>query len=121
MLTLAHKNLEVYKKALQFTKLVYKITDGFPKSEQFGLSSQIRRAAVSVISNIAEGSSLTSDKEKSRFFEVSRGSLVEVDTQLEIAFLLHYCQKENLDELSPICHQIFAMITGLIKKSSKSF
>ncbi len=70
MLTLSHKKLEVYQQALLFTKLVYKITEGFPKAEQFGLSSQLRRATVSVLSNIAEGVSRSSDKEKIRFLEV---------------------------------------------------
>ena len=119
MLTLSHKKLEVYQQALLFTKLVYKITERFPKAEQFGLSSQLRRATVSVLSNIAEGVSRSSDKEKIRFLEVSRSSLVEADTQLEIAFSLMYCNKEALEELSPICHQVFAMITGLIRKYNK--
>lgn len=119
MLTLAHKKMEVYKLSLQITKIIYEITADFPKTEQYGLSSQLRRAAVSVLSNIAEGASRISEKEKVRFFEISRGSLVEVDTQLEIALSLNYCKVEKLEEFTPICHQVFAMISGLIKKHSK--
>jgi four helix bundle protein len=81
LLQLSHKNLEVYKVSLNLIKEVYKATASFPKEEQFVLISQIRRAAISVCSNIAEGASRTSKLEKKRFYEISRISLVEMDSQ----------------------------------------
>ena len=99
MLTLSHKKLEAYSLAFQLAKIIYEITEGFPKSEQYGLSSQLRRAAVSVLSNIAEGASRYSPKEKIRFFEISRASLVEVDTQLELSSALKYYSGEKSEAL----------------------
>ena len=96
MLLLAHKNLEVYKIALELVKEVYLITKKFPKEEQFALTNQLRRAIVSVCSNLAEGSARFSKLENKRFYEISRSSLVEVDTQFEIAFSLDYLQKMRL-------------------------
>ncbi len=80
MLNLAHKKLDVWKKSLTLVSQVYKLTQSFPREEQFGLISQLRRASVSVISNIAEGFARSSEIETKRFLEISRSSLVEVDT-----------------------------------------
>ena len=81
MLDLSHKNLDVYQMALKFVDEVYKITSFFPKDEKYGLTSQLRRAAISVCSNIAEGAAKVSKKEKKKFYEIARSSLVETDTQ----------------------------------------
>lgn len=79
------KNLNIWKLAMQLASEIYAQTEIFPKSEEFGLKSQIRRCAVSVPSNIAEGSSRTSNKDFNRFLEISLGSLYELQTQLLIA------------------------------------
>ena len=100
--------------AVGFVPSIYKLTKDFPKTEIYGLVSQIRRAAVSIPSNIAEGSARSSAKERIRFYEISRSSLVEVDTQLEIAMRLNYCNKSNLKEISEQMNHLFASISNLI-------
>ena len=117
MLKLNHKNLIVWKMSLKFVKLIYQSTENFPKSELFGITSQIRRAAVSVTSNIAEGASRKTTKERIRFFQIARSSLVEIDSQLTIAIELGYLNDEYLKELENYLNEIFAMLSGLITKS----
>lgn len=119
MLKLAHKKLDVWKKSLVLVAEVYKLTQSFPREEQFGLSSQLRRASVSVISNIAEGFARSSEIETKRFLEISRSSLVEVDTQIEIALKLNYLNEKDIIDLIESSNHIFAMLTNLIKKFSK--
>src|SRR6476646_4730638 len=80
MLNLSHKQLDVYQISLKLVKEVYNATKQFPKEEQYVLTSQLRRAAISVSSNIAEGAARRSKREKRRFYEISRSSLVEIDT-----------------------------------------
>ena len=87
-----HKNLEVWSLSVQLVKSIYKITGDFPTHEQFGLSSQMRRCAVSVPSNIAEGGGRQSNGEFLRFMYVALGSLSELETQLIIAAELHYVE-----------------------------
>lgn len=77
-----HKNLDVWKKSVQFVTDVYHLTSGFPKEEIFGLTNQIRRASVSIPSNIAEGAARNSDKELIHFLYIALGSHQELDTQL---------------------------------------
>jgi four helix bundle protein len=114
MLRLNHKNLDVWKLSIDLVTQIYKLTEGFPKYEQFGLTSQIRRAVVSISSNLAEGSSRKSVFERKRFFEISRLSLVETDTQLEIATQLCYVSSEQLAGIGKILNELFAKITKLI-------
>ncbi len=114
MLQLAHKNLEVYKIALELVKEVYQVTKTYPKEEQFVLVTQLRRAAVSVCSNLAEGSARFSKAEKKRFYEISRSSLVEVDTQLEISLVLEYVQKNEIQKLEIYLESVFKMISKMI-------
>ena len=114
MLDLSHKNLEVYKIALLLVKEVYSVTKLLPKDELYGLTSQLRRAAVSISSNLAEGAARKSAKEKKRFYEVSRSSLVEVDTQIEICMLLDYIKQENITELSKYSESVFRMLSKMI-------
>lgn len=90
MLNLNHKKLEVWKLSVDLIKLTYKTTESFPKSELFGVTNQLRRASVSIASNLAEGCARKSVIERKRFFEISRSSLVEVDTQLEICKELRF-------------------------------
>lgn len=119
MLNLAHKNLDVWKKSLEYISNIYQLTQSFPREEQFGLTSQLRRASVSIISNIAEGFARTSEIETRRFLEIARSSLVEVDTQIEISKTLRYLSEKDIKDLSENSNHIFAMLTNLIKKFSK--
>ncbi len=116
MLTLSHKNLDVYKLSLQLVKEVYTITRKFPKEEQFVLVSQLRRAVVSVCSNIAEGASRISNSEKKRFYEIARSSLVELDTQIEASLLINYINKENIKNLEAQVLSIFRILSKMISK-----
>lgn len=116
MLKLSHKNLDVYKIAMEVVKEVYNTTKKFPFEERYALTSQLRRASVSVCSNIAEGSSRRTKQEKRRFFEISRSSLVEIDTQLEISMVIEYLQKNQIVELEKYLERVFMMLTKLIDK-----
>lgn len=89
---------EVWNEAKEFTKIIYEITSNFPDSEKFGLTSQLRRASVSVCSNIAEGSARTTDKDKAHFTTVSFGSAVEVLNQLIIAKELNYLSEVDYQQ-----------------------
>ncbi len=88
-------DLIAWRKAHNLVLMVYKLTDEFPKSEVFGLTNQIRRSAVSVTSNIAEGFSRVTNKDKSQFYAMSLGSLTELQSQLLIARDIGYISKEN--------------------------
>jgi four helix bundle protein len=114
MLNLSHKQLEVYQIALKLVKEVYVLTKAFPKEEQFVLVTQLRRAVVSVCSNIAEGAARSSKPEKKRFFEISRSSIVEIDTQLEIALNLNYLNKENMKATEQYMQSVFRMLSSMI-------
>jgi len=116
MLKLNHKNLDVWQLSITFTKKIYNLTDNFPNSETFGLSGQLRRAAVSVSSNIAEGSTRKSKLERIRFFKIARSSIVEIDTQLEISKQLNYAKQDILEEIDKDINRIFAILSQLIKK-----
>lgn len=114
MLQLAHKNLEVYKIALELVKEVYKLTRSYPKEEQFVLVTQLRRAAISVCSNLAEGSARFSRAEKKRFYEISRSSLVEIDTQFELSLILEYLQKNEITKLEAYLESVFKMLSKML-------
>ena len=111
-----HHELLAWQEAIKLVKDVYKITDKFPTSEKFGLTNQIRRAAVSVPSNIAEGAARNTRKEFINFLSISRGSLSEVETQLIIAKELGYTQN---DEIFNRVEKIFALLGGLINSIRK--
>ncbi|MDN3672523.1 four helix bundle protein [Flavobacterium branchiarum] len=93
------KDLEIWKLSRKFCSDIYTITSNFPEVEKFGLTNQLRRASVSVPSNIAEGCSRSSNKDFSRFLEISIGSIYEIETQLLIAFDLGYIELIKLEEL----------------------
>jgi len=88
------RDLDVWRLGLELAELIYKCTAGFPKSEVFGLSNQMRRAAVSIPSNIAEGRARNSSREFLHFLSISRGSLAELETQLELAIRLDYADSD---------------------------
>ncbi len=117
MLTLNHKNLNVWKNSLNLVAEIYKLTKCFTKDEVYGLVSQLRRASISIISNIAEGSSRHSPSDRKRFYEISRSSLVEIDTQIEIALLLEYLNKEQICNLEKESNNVFALLTSLINNT----
>ena len=114
-----HKDLDVWKKSMDLVERVYRRTESFPDSEKYGLTNQIRRCAVSVSSNIAEGAARNTDKEFVQFCYIALGSLSELETQLLIAERLKYSQ--NIDILENIV-EIRRMLLGLIKylKSKQS-
>jgi four helix bundle protein len=93
------RNFEIWKRAISFTKELYLVTKLFPEQEKFGLISQLRRASVSVASNIAEGASRKSDADFCRFLEIALGSCYELETQLIIAKELSYIDNPMFDEL----------------------
>ena len=95
-----HKELDVWKKSMDLVELIYKLSSSFPENERFGLTSQIRRAAVSVPSNIAEGAGRKGDKEFVQFLHIALGSLSEIETQYLIAVRLNYIEKNNNMEVS---------------------
>ena len=114
MLKLNHKNLEVYKKTNELVKITYKVSAEIPQSELYGLTSQIRRSSVSILSNISEGASRKSEIERRRFYEIARSSLVELDTQIELAFSLNLIN--NIPEdLSGLVNEVFAMLSKMVK------
>ena len=108
-----HRDLEVWQKAMQLVTDIYRETAAFPRSEVYGLTNQVRRAAVSVPSNIAEGCGRSSKKEFAHFLCNARGSLLEVETQLEIAQNLGYLSDKSARELLSKTNEIGRMLNGL--------
>ena len=111
----SYRDLEVWKLSIDFVKKVYQVTHNFPDSEKFGLINQIRRAAVSIPSNIAEGQGRNSTKEFKQFLAISLGSLAELETQLIIAKEIEYLTQNGLDALLSPLDRIRKMIKGLSK------
>jgi four helix bundle protein len=109
----AHHKLKVWQRSIDFVIEIYKLTEEFPKSELYGLTSQMRRAAVSIASNISEGAGRNSRKEFKQFLSISQGSVAELETQLIIAEKLGYCS--DINSLFSELDEISKMIIGLIK------
>ena len=109
-----HRDLIAWQKAMQLVIDVYRVTRSFPKDEVYGLTSQLRRAAVSVPSNLAEGHGRTSRREFHRFAGQARGSLVEVETQLEIARNLDYLSEEVAADLLMKASEVGRLLNGLL-------
>lgn len=114
LLDLKHKQLAVYKEIRSLIKEAYLITKLLPDEERFNMVSQIRRASLSVKLNLAEGSSRKSPKERTRFYEVARGSVVEIDAALETAIDLGYLNENNLENLSTHLNKCFAMLSNMM-------
>jgi len=117
-----HKKLEAWRKAMDLTIAVYQVTDGFSKEHLFLLSNQMRRAALSVASNIAEGAARQTKKEFANFLHMAQGSLSEVDTQLEVATRLSLLHDAQWSTLNTQMNHIDKLLSGLIRyvKSGKS-
>ena len=110
-----HENLEVWQKAVEFVVTIYKQTQRFPSDERFGLTSQVRRAAVSIPANIAEGAGRQSDQEFIRFLSIAQGSCSEVETELLIGHKLDYLPSAEYLELKNEADSIGRMLVGLTK------
>ena len=108
-----HHNLDVWKKSVDFVVMVYKLTENFPKEERFGLTSKVRRAAVSISANIDEGAARKSEKEFLQFLSISQGSASEVETELLIANRLNFLNKSDFELLINSLDDLGRMITGL--------
>ena len=109
----SYRDLRVWKTAVDLTLEVYRITDAFPPSERFGLTSQLRRAAISVASNIAEGHARSTRGEYRNFLSVARGSAIEVEVQLFLAEQIGYVESPVLVKARGYCDSISRMITRL--------
>ncbi len=116
-LGLSHTKLIAFQHSKLLLLECYRITRYFPSDEKFAMTQQIRRAALSIHLNLAEGASRRSDKERIRFFEISRGSLVELDTAFDIAISLNYVTDKELYNLGELIIKTFKLLTGLIGRS----
>ena len=113
-LELAHTKLDVFIISKEFTLACYKETKMFPSEERFAMVQQIRRAALSVHLNVAEGCSRKSAAERKRFYEIATGSVIEIDTALDIAVKLGYTTKEQLIEPGVLLVRSFQLISKMI-------
>jgi four helix bundle protein len=113
-LQLNHQKLDIYNVAMSFVGECYKFSKILPPQERFNLVQQKRRAAISVHLNIAEGASRKSEIERRRFYEIARGSLIEIDAALDVAVALNYSSKEAMTELGMLMMRCFSMLSKLI-------
>ena len=111
----SYRDLVVWQRAMALVSAIYKLTRTFPESERFGLTAQIRRAAVSIPSNIAEGQGRLATKEFRQFLGVARGSLKELETQLLISINLAYAGAEEADDCLELADEVGRMLNALIK------
>ena len=114
----SYRELIVWQKAMDLAEEVYRIVKSFPKEEQFALSDQLRRAAVSVPSNIAEGYGRKAAKEYGRFLNIARGSNNEVETQLLLSVRLGYSTEACIENAMHLCGEIGKMLNAITKKLS---
>ena len=117
-LNLAHTKLDIYRLSQELALECYRVTKKFPQQERFALVQQIRRAATSVHLNLAEGCSRRSQNERNRYFEIARGSVIEIDTAIGIAFKLEYVLLEDLKPLGNAIIKSFKLLSGMIKSDT---
>lgn len=113
-LQLNHQKLDVFTTAKSFTLECYRFSKILPSEEKFNMVQQVRRAALSVYLNIAEGCSRKSVAERKRFYEISRGSIIEIDAVLDLSEKLNYSKKESLENLGTLMQRTFSMLTKMI-------
>lgn len=113
------KELQVWQKAMDLAVFTYQLTGYFPKEEKFGLISQIQRCAISIPSNIAEGSGRVSNKEFQHFISITMGSSFELETQIILAFRFNYITQDQLDEFEKLITPIQKMSFGLYNSLNK--
>lgn len=116
----SYRELFVWQKGVDLSVSVYDETQSFPKEEAFGMTSQIRRSAISIPSNIAEGFGRSSQADFARFLKISSGSLYELQTQLEICRRINYISAEQFESLWNLSIEIEKMLSSLISKIQKS-
>lgn len=116
----SYRDLIVWQKGLKLVTDIYKSSESFPKSEVFGLTAHLRKTAVSVPSNIAEGYGRGSQNDYVRFLKIARGSLYELQTQLEVSSNLGYLKQEVFEVLEQKANEIERMLNTLIKKVQNS-
>ena len=109
----SYRDLIAWQKGMELVGMIYELTRGLPKEEQFGLTSQLRRAAVSVPSNIAEGQSRFSKPDFSRFLMMARGSISEIETQLFICVQLGYLRPESIEPALQLATECGKIVNGL--------
>ena len=114
----SYKDLQAWKISMDFVILIYKLTSKFPSNEMYGLTNQIRRCAVSIPSNLAEGSGRKNTKEYIHFLYISNGSLSELETQLEISYKLGYIK--DIEYLNDKMRYIRSMLVGLIRSLERT-
>jgi four helix bundle protein len=115
-----YKDLVVWRKSMDLVVAVYKLTEGFPKEELYGLTSQVRRCAVSIPSNIAEGRQRKSTKEFSQFVSIAYGSGAELETQIEIAKRLYFANNIDYSKVDVLLDEVMRMLNRLLKTLKKS-
>ena len=113
-LPLAHMKMDIFQCSRDLVIACYQLTRQFPDSEKYGMVQQIRRAALSVHLNFSEGCSRRSLTERKRYYEISRGSVIEIDTALDISLVLNYCKSENLESIGILLNKAFSMLCGLL-------
>ena len=113
-----YQDLIVWQKAMDLVELVYRESASLPTEERFGLTSQIRRAAVSVPSNVAEGNSRSSDRDFARFLEIALGSLAELETQVLLAVRLYLLNRERCTPILTLAAEVGRLLTGLHRSKS---
>ena len=109
----SYRDLKIWQKSMELALLIYKLVKFLPKEELFSLSDQMRRAVISIPSNIAEGMGRVSTRDRAHFVEIAYGSLMEVNCQLEIAMKLGYISIEELSAENKECEEIARMLSGL--------
>lgn len=111
----SHKDLEVWKRSVELVKTIYELTKSFPKEELYGITNQIRRSAVSIPSNIAEGAARNYNKEFIQFLYIALGSIAELETQIIISEKLSFLSKDYSENIQSELIEIKNMTLGLIK------
>ena len=109
----AHRKLDVWKRSMEFVRDIYQVTEAFPKAELYGLTSQMRRAAVSIPSNLAEGAARKGNKDFTQYLNIAQGSISELDTQIELASMLNHIDPKIYDDLMEKLSTISKMLFGL--------
>ena len=113
------RKLVVWQKAIELTLIVYKLTGQFPRNEVYGLSSQVRRASISIVSNIAEGRGRLCPAEFRKFLGVAKGAMYELQTPLLVARTLGLCDSKCFEEPESLCNEVSRMLNAFIETITK--